>query len=432
MTLNVVILAAGKGTRMKSGQPKVLHLLSGKPLLQHVIEVAQSISPQRIFIVYGHEGENIKKAFSAFSVQWVSQEKQNGTAHAVMQVLPHLNNPEEKVLILYGDMPLISSETLKQFIESLGNAELGLLTTFVKNPQGFGRILRNKKQAVIKIVEEKELTSAQKKIKEINAGVYLTKIKYLKQWLTEISPHNAQKEYYLTDIVQENIRISDMVVENAYEVYGVNDLQQLYKLECYHQKQLAKQLRLSGVAVGKNVFFEGNIDIAPGSSIGAGCILKNVKIARNVQIRPYCIIEGSVIEEGCVIGPFARLRPETHLHENVHIGNFVEVKKSHIGMDSKIPHLSYVGDTIMGEKVNFGAGAIVCNYDGANKHQTIIENNVFIGSDTQLVAPITIEEGAYIGTGSTITKSAPANKLTLGRARQKTIERWTRPKKQEK
>jgi len=432
MTLNLVILAAGQGTRMKSGLPKMLHTLSGKPLLQHVIEAAQSLHPNKIWIVYGHEGEKLKQVFENYPVEWVYQKEQFGTAHAVMQVLPHFKNPQEKVLILYGDMPLISPKTLKDLIEKTSQADLGLLTAVFDEPKGFGRILRNQSNRVIKIIEEKDADENQKKIKEINPGVYFTSVAHLQEWLPQISTKNAQQEYYLTDIVNEKINIADVQTENPYEVYGVNDLEQLHQLECYHQQQIARNLRLSGVMVGEKVIFEGNIDIAPGTKIGSYCVLKNVKIAKNVEIRSHCVIEDSVIEANCTIGPFARIRPETHLCEKALVGNFVEIKKSRIGKGSKIPHLSYVGDTVMGEQVNFGAGAIICNYDGANKHQTVIENNVFVGSASQLVAPVKIEEGAFIATGSTITKDAPAHKLTVARARQTTIQRWNRPKKQEK
>lgn len=432
MTLNILILAAGQGTRMKSGLPKMLHMLSGKPLLQHVIEVGQSLHPHKIWLVYGHEGEKLKQAFENYPVEWIEQKEQLGTAHAVMQVLPHLKNPQEKVLILYGDMPLISPKTLKDLIEKTSHADLGLLTAVFNEPKGFGRILRDKDNKVIKIVEEKDADENQKKIKEINPGVYFTNVAHLQEWLPQISTKNAQQEYYLTDIVNEKINIADVPVENPHEVYGVNDLEQLHQLECYHQQKIAKNLRLSGVMIGKQVVFEGNIDIAPGTKIGSYCVLKNVKIAKNVEIRSHSVIEDSVIEANCTVGPFARIRPETHLCEKARVGNFVEIKKSRIGKGSKIPHLSYVGDTLMGEHVNFGAGAIICNYDGANKHQTVIENNVFIGSASQLVAPVKIEEGAFIGTGSTITKDAPAHKLTIARARQTTIQRWNRPKKQEK
>lgn len=435
MNLNVIILAAGQGTRMKSSQPKVLHCLAGKPLLQHVIETAENVSPQNIYIIYGCQGEKIRAQFENFAenLHWIEQKEQLGTAHAVMQVLPYLNNPDEKVLILYGDVPLISKQTLIELIDKTSQEQLGLLTVVLENPFGFGRIIRNKENnKIIKITEEKDADLTEKKIKEINAGIYLSSVKNLKISLSKISQNNIQKEFYLTDIVSKDIEITDIIVQNPYEVYGVNDLEQLSILECYYQQNTAKNLRLSGVRVDQNVIFEGNLEIGPDSKIGANCILKNIKIGKNTEIKPNSIIEDSIIGDDCTVGPFARIRPGTKLSSQVHIGNFVEIKNSDIHQKSKIPHLSYVGDTTMGESVNFGAGAITCNYDGANKHRTIIGNNVFIGSDTQLIAPLKIEDGSTIGAGSTITKNTPAHKLTLSRAKQLTVEHWVRPKKEEK
>jgi bifunctional UDP-N-acetylglucosamine pyrophosphorylase/glucosamine-1-phosphate N-acetyltransferase len=428
MMLNVVILAAGRGTRMRTHLPKVLHPLGGKPLLQHVIDTSKSLNPKNIYIVTGYENEKIQAAFENEKVIWVHQEKQLGTAHAVMQILPHLKNPEEQVLILYGDVPLISALTLQNLIDKTPLQQLGLLTAILDNPFGLGRIIRDKQNKVVKITEEKEASQTEKNIKEINPGIYLAAVKYLQEILPTLSSNNSQQEYYLTDIVNANISIADIRVENFYEVYGVNDLEQLFNLECYYQSQMAKNLRLSGVMVSQNVIFEGNIEIGSGSKIGANCILRNVKIGNNVEIKANSFLEDCIIKEECKIGPFARIRPGTELEKNVSIGNFVEIKNSQINKNSKIPHLSYVGDTTMGENVNFGAGAITCNYDGINKHRTIIENNVFIGSDSQLIAPITIEEGAFVGAGSTITKSAPRHKLTLSRSKQQTLENWTRPK----
>jgi len=440
MSLNIVILAAGQGTRMKSSHPKVLHCLAGKPILQHVLETAENLSPQNIYIIYGHQGEKIREYFNHYlpNLIWVEQKEQLGTAHAVMQVLPYLNNPDEKVLILSGDVPLISKTTLEagllpsHFTRRRNDAGIVLWTTVLDNPTGFGRIIRNRDNKIIKITEEKDASQTEKEIKEINAGIYLTTVKNLKTSLSQISQNNIQKEFYLTDIVSEEIDVTDIIVQNPYEVYGVNDLEQLYLLECYYQQNMAKKLRLSGVRVDQNVIFEGNIEIGTDSKIGANCILKNIKIGRNTEIKPNSIIENSIIGDDCRVGPFARIRPGTKLSSQVHIGNFVEIKNSDIHHKSKIPHLSYVGDTTMGESVNFGAGAITCNYDGANKHRTIIGNNVFIGSDAQLIAPIKIEDGSTIGAGSTISKNTPANKLTISRAKQQTIEHWVRPKKEEK
>ncbi len=435
MTLNIIILAAGQGTRMKSALPKVLHHLAGKPLLQHVIETAQSLSPQNIHIIYGYQGEKIRTEFENFytNLNWSEQKEQLGTAHAVMQVLPHLDNPNEKVLILYGDVPLVSKQTLIELINTTSQDQLGLLTVVLESPFGFGRIIRGKdNNKIIKIIEEKDAGPSEKEIKEINAGIYLTTVENLKTSLSQISPHNSQKEFYLTDIVREEVDIVDIIVPNPYEVYGVNDLEQLYLLERYYQESIAKELRLSGVKVDQNVIFEGNIEIGLGSKIGANCILKNIKIGKNTEIKPNSIIEDSVVGDDCKVGPFARIRPGTKLSSQVHVGNFVEIKNSEINQKSKIPHLSYVGDTTMGESVNFGAGVITCNYDGANKHRTIIGNNVFIGSDVQLIAPVEIAEGSTIGAGSTISKNTPAHKLTLSRTKQQTVEHWVRPQKEEK
>jgi bifunctional UDP-N-acetylglucosamine pyrophosphorylase/glucosamine-1-phosphate N-acetyltransferase len=435
LSFNIIILAAGQGTRMKSSLPKVLHTLGGKPLLQHVINTAVALSPQKIYIVHGHEGEKIKAALrhaDAPELNWIHQAKQLGTAHAVLQVLPALKNPDEQVLILYGDVPLVSSHTLNRLLQKTEAHQLGLLTVNLENPAGFGRIIRDKDKKIIKITEEKDASAAEKKITEINTGIYLTTVKYLRETLPGLSANNIQQEYYLTDIVTPQSNCIDINVDDVYEVYGVNDFEQLYILECYYQAALAKKLRMSGVIVGPNVIFEGDITIAAGSRIGANCILRDVTIGSHTDIKPNSMIEESTIGDQCKIGPFARIRPGTKLSSEVTIGNFVEVKNSDIASKSKVSHLSYVGDTTMGENVNFGAGAITCNYDGANKYRTVIENNVFVGSDAQLIAPVRIEEGSTIGAGSTITKDTPANKLTIGRARQQTIERWMRPQKEEK
>ncbi|MDX2164814.1 MAG: bifunctional UDP-N-acetylglucosamine diphosphorylase/glucosamine-1-phosphate N-acetyltransferase GlmU [Gammaproteobacteria bacterium] len=427
MSLNIIILAAGRGTRMKSSLPKVLHELSGKPLLSHVVETVEQLSPANIFVVVGHESQLIKDYYKHKKIIWVEQEKLLGTGDAVKQVLPHLKNPSDKVLILYGDMPLISAKTLQKFIAGSSD-NLGLITISIANPFGFGRIIRNSQGNITSIVEEKDADSEQKKITEINSGIYLSTVSNLQQWLPEIKSNNNQNEFYLTDIVSMAKNITSMTLENSQEGLGVNDLEQLHQLECAHQAELAKKFRLAGVTVSHNVLFEGDVEIGAGSKIGANSIIKNSKIGKNVEIKPNSIIEDSVIGDDCSVGPFARLRPGTVLDKKVKIGNFTEIKKSHIGEGSKVPHLSYVGDAVLGKNVNFGAGSITCNYDGANKHQTIIGNNVFVGSDSQLIAPIKIGDGAYIGAGSTITKDAPENKLTVSRAKQTTVENWKPPK----
>lgn len=431
MSLNIIILAAGRGTRMKSDRPKVLHELSGKALLDHVITAAQPLSPENIYIVIGYGADHIKDYFENKykNLNWVIQTDLLGTGDAVKHVLPHLNNPNAKALILYGDTPLVSAQTLQKLMSTSDSAELGLVTAHVDNPFGFGRIIRDSKNNITAITEEKDASPEQKKITEINPGIYLTSVKNLSEWLPQIKTQNKQKEFYLTDIVAMADAITSITVENPHEVLGVNDLEQLYQLECAHQAEIAKKFRLSGIMVSSNVRFEGDVDIGEGSKIGANSIIKNSKIGKNVEIKPNSFIEDSIIGDECAVGPFARLRPGTVLDKQVKIGNFVEIKKSHIGEGSKVPHLSYVGDTMMGQHVNFGAGSITCNYDGMNKHQTIVGNNVFIGSDSQLIAPVTIGDGAYIGAGSTITKDAPENKLTVSRAKQTTVENWKPPKK---
>jgi bifunctional UDP-N-acetylglucosamine pyrophosphorylase/glucosamine-1-phosphate N-acetyltransferase len=431
--LDIIILAAGKGTRMKSPLPKVMHELGGKPLLQHVIDTAKKLSPDHIYIVLGHESETLKKHFSNDkTLKFVHQKKQLGTAHAVMQALAMIKNPQQKILILYGDVPLITDITLNQLIqkfESDQKIELGLLTANMNKPHGLGRIIRNAKNKITKIVEEKEATLKEKKITEINTGIYISTLNILSKLIKTIKANNSQGEYYLTDIVTPKINMTDIRVENYSEILGINDLEQLYQLECIYQQMLARNFRLAGIVVGQNVIFEGKIEIGFGSKIGANCILKNVSIGEHVEIKPHCVIEEAIISNHCKVGPFARIRPGTTLSNHVAIGNFTEVKNSHINQYSKIPHLSYIGDSEIGEKVNIGAGVITCNYDGMNKHKTIIGHNVFIGSDSQLIAPVEIEDGAFIGAGSTITKNAPKNKLTLSRAKQITLDHWKKPAK---
>jgi len=436
MSLNIIILAAGQGTRMKSSLPKVLHELSGRALLQHVIETVEQLNPANIYIVIGYGAEQIKNYFKNYNIHWIIQKDLVGTADAVKQVLPYLKNssknPDDKVLILYGDGPLISCNTLQKLISQTKSNQLGLITTEINNPYGFGRIMRDNKNNIINIIEEKDADNAQKKITEINSGIYLTSIKNLQNWLPKIKPNNSQKEFYLTDIVPMADAITSITVENSNEVLGVNDLEQLYQLECAHQAELAKKFRLSGVTVSSNVRFEGEVEIGAGSKIGANSIIKNSKIGQNVEIKPNSIIEDSIIHDECTVGPFARLRPGTVLDKKVKIGNFTEIKKSHIGEGSKVPHLSYVGDAILGKHVNFGCGSITCNYDGINKYQTVIADKVFIGSNSNLIAPVKIGEGAFIGAGSTITKDAPAHKLTLSRAKQTTVENWKSPTRDKK
>lgn len=453
--ISIIILAAGQGTRMRSALPKVMHSLAGVPMLIRVIQSAMALKPEHIYVVCGHERDQIRAQCQAYPITWIEQKEQLGTGDAVRQVLPLLKNPAERILILYGDVPLIQTKTLENLLENTEPNALGLLTVVLNNPTGMGRIVRESQGKILKIVEEKDATPEQKAIIETNTGIYVMSAENLQRWVPKIKANNAQKEFYLTDIISiavaENAVINVCEVVDKQEVQGVNDRQQLIMLERFYQIQQANQLLLSGVTIidptrfdlrGKakisqdvlidiNVILEGDVEIASGTIIGSNCYLKNVHIGKNVEIKPNCVIENATIGNDCKVGPFARIRPDTVLSDGVTVGNFVEIKKSQIGKGSKIPHLSYVGDTTMGENVNFGAGAITCNYDGVNKHQTVIGNHVFIGSDSQLIAPIIIEDDAFIGAGSTISKNAPANKLTLSRSKQQTLDQWQRPVKKE-
>lgn len=453
MELSVVILAAGQGTRMKSKLPKVLHKIAGKSMLEHVVNTAETLSalvnPENIHVVYGFQGEQVKQALSHLSVNWVEQKEQLGTGHAVLQAMPNIpDDPDHKVLILYGDVPLISKETLENLIQSASKGGLGIITADFDDPAQLGRVVRDNSGNFLRIVEYKDASDAEKKIEEVNSGIYIIPAKYLKSWLPELSNKNTQKEYYLTDIlemaVDNGVSVATVVPNNNTEVMGVNDRVQLAELERCYQELATAQLMLQGVTmldptrvdirgniivegdveIDINVILEGDVILKSGSYIGPNTVIKNAYIGENVQIEANSIIENSRIDKNAHIGPFARIRPECELGENVKVGNFVEVKKSQIAKNSKVSHLSYIGDTVMGENINIGAGTITCNYDGKNKHQTVIENNVFVGSGTQLVAPVTIGEGATIGAGSTITQNASANKLALARARQIEIQDW--------
>ncbi len=465
MPLNIVILAAGLGTRMHSNKPKVLHQIGGISLLERVIQTAQQLNPEKIFVVYGHGGAEIQQQLSHYAVQWVEQKQQLGTGHAVMQVLPDLNNSQlnsginhssQKILILYGDVPLITSTTLNNLLNEVSDDALGILTVKLNNPTGYGRIIRDNKENVIAIIEDKDANNDQKTIQEINTGIIATSVDNLIKWLPQISTNNSKQEYYLTDIVKlavnDHKKIIGFQTYQIEETQGINDRVQLAQAERFYQQQMAQQLMLSGVTIidparfdlrgsceiktdviiDINVILEGHVVIGKNSYVGANCILRDVIIGESVEIKPNSVIEGATIHNNCKIGPFARIRPNSVLAENSAIGNFVEIKNSTIGIASKIMHLAYIGDTTMGQYVNVGAGTITCNYDGINKHRTIIGNNVFIGSDTQFIAPVTIADGATIGAGSTITKDVPADQLTLSRVAQKTIDGWKRPEKKDK
>ena len=451
MSLHIVILAAGKGTRMKSCLPKVLHKLSGKPLLEYVINAAQELQPQKIHVIYGEGGSLVRESLKQYDINWIEQEKQLGTGHAVMQALPFIEHAS-KVLILYGDTPLITATTLEKLIQEMPSEGMSLLTAIFPDPSGLGRIIRDESNIIKAIVEHKDASALQLQIKEINTGVLATSSKILRNYLPRLHQRNAQGEYYLTDIIEmlvkDNLPINSLLATKPEEVTGVNDKQQLATLERQYQKNLATKLMLQGlnlidpsrfdlrgdltlssdVTIDVNVVIEEKVSIDTNTFIGPNNFLKNVQIGKNVIIKPNCVIENAIIDDDCVVGPFARIRPGTHLESGAHIGNFVEIKNTKIGENSKAGHLTYLGDTIIGKDVNIGAGTITCNYDGINKNKTIIEDGAFIGSNTSLVAPVKIGKNATIGAGSVITTDAPAQKLSIARARQTTIENWKKKK----
>lgn len=452
--MNVVILAAGMGKRMQSALPKVLHPLAGKPLLSHVIETARALSPATLCVVYGHGGELVPLTLNGPDMAFAKQEPQLGTGHAVMQAIPYLKE-SVPTLILYGDVPLTSAQTLQRLLDSAGNNKLSILTVELPDPTGYGRIVRECGH-IVKIVEQKDASNAERAIREVNSGIMVAPTIDLKRWLATLSNDNAQGEYYLTDIVAravaEGMPVRSAQPDAAWETLGVNSKSQLAQLERIYQRNRADILLEQGVTIADpdrldirgslscardvtidvNCIFEGTVTLEEGVTIGANCVIRNARIARGAQIKPFCHIEDAVIGAGSLIGPFARLRPGTELGDDVHIGNFVEVKNSQIAAHSKANHLAYIGDATIGSRVNIGAGTITCNYDGANKHRTIIEDDVFIGSDTQLVAPVRVGKGATLGAGTTLTKDAPASTLTVSRARQMAIAGWQRPVKVKK
>ena len=452
--MNVVILAAGMGKRMQSDLPKVLHPLAGKPLLSHVIDTARQLSPSRCCVVYGHGGDKVPTQLAADELQFVLQEPQLGTGHAVMQAVSKLNE-DQPTLVLYGDVPLTTVATLRALTEKAGKDKLAILTIAMDDPTGYGRIVREQNK-IVRIVEQKDATEIERQIHEVNTGILVAPTRQLKDWLSRLSNHNAQGEYYLTDIialaVKDNVVIESAQPSHAWETLGVNSKVQLAELERIHQLNLAHQLLEQGVtladparidirgelhcardvSIDVGCVFEGQVHIGQGVSIGAYCVIKNSRIADNANIKPFTHIDEASVGSDSQIGPYARLRPGTTLGSDVHVGNFVEIKNSDFGAHSKANHLAYVGDTTVGSRVNIGAGTITCNYDGANKHRTIIEDDAFIGSDTQLVAPVTVGKGATIGAGTTLTKDAPPDSLTVSRARQTTIAGWQRPVKQKK
>jgi bifunctional UDP-N-acetylglucosamine pyrophosphorylase/glucosamine-1-phosphate N-acetyltransferase len=453
-SLNIVILAAGKGTRMQSLMPKVLHKLAGKALLQHVIDAAKQLNPSKIIVVYGYGGNAVPEAFAHENIVWVEQKEQLGTGHAVQQAAPHLDK-DATTLILLGDVPLLSRTSCETLLNK--TKALGLLTVNKANPTGYGRIVRNAQTAIEAIVEHKDATEQQRQITEVNTGIIAANNQHLKAWLAQLSNNNAQGEYYLTDIValavKDGHQVAAEVTNDESSVEGVNSKADLSGLERVYQMRYATALMNAGATlqdpfridvrgdlkIGKDVeidvgcVFEGEVTLADNVKVGPYCVIKNSTIGSGTEIAAYTHIEQAHVNGGCKLGPYARLRPGAEIADHAHIGNFVEIKNSAIGDGSKVNHLSYVGDAIVGKNVNIGAGTITCNYDGANKFKTIIEDNAFIGSDTQLVAPVTIGEGATIAAGSTITRDAPAGQLTFCRAKeQKSIANWKRPVKKPK
>ncbi|MEW5904519.1 MAG: bifunctional UDP-N-acetylglucosamine diphosphorylase/glucosamine-1-phosphate N-acetyltransferase GlmU [Pseudomonadota bacterium] len=451
--MNIVILAAGKGTRMYSDKPKVLHALAGKPLVQHVLDCAQTLTPQQICVVYGHGGEMVPQAMQQYAASFVLQEPQLGTGHAVQQAMPQLQD-DSRTLILYGDVPLIQHNTLHQ-MQQAGEG-LVLLTVNLDNPTGYGRIVRSAEGDVQRIVEQKDASPEELSITEVNTGIMLVPTGKLRAWLSKLKNNNAQGEYYLTDIVamavQDGLNVHTVQPSKRWEVEGINNKSQLAQLERIWQQVVADKLLGQGVTLadpsrldvrgeltcGRDVeidigcIFEGNVTLGDRVKVGAYTIIRNASIGNGTQIAPYTHIDDSQVGADCHLGPYARLRPGSKLADDAHVGNFVEIKNSQIGRGSKANHLSYIGDSTVGSRVNIGAGTITCNYDGANKHRTIIEDDAFIGSDTQLVAPVTVGKGATIGAGSTITKDTPAGELTLSRSKQLSIAGWQRPTKVKK
>jgi bifunctional UDP-N-acetylglucosamine pyrophosphorylase / glucosamine-1-phosphate N-acetyltransferase len=454
MSLNVVILAAGKGTRMRSDLPKVLHPIAHKSMVQHVIDTANSLGSQAIQLVYGYGADKLQASLGEQQVNWVLQAEQLGTGHAVAQANPNIND-DDTVLILYGDVPLIQQSTLNALLDARTQDGMAVLTVDLPNPTGYGRIVRIDGK-VVGIIEQKDANEEQLQITEVNTGIMAVPGKQLKAWLSRLSNSNAQGEYYLTDIVamahEDGVAIATAQPQSAIEVEGANNRVQLAQLERAYQARAAEKLMLEGanlrdparidirgeVTVGMdvmidiNVIFQGKVVLGNNVTIGAGAILIDCEIADNAEIKPYTIVEGAKLGQAASAGPFARLRPGAELKEDAHIGNFVEIKKAVLGVGSKAGHLAYIGDAKIGAGVNIGAGTITCNYDGANKHLTVIEDGVFVGSDTQLVAPVTIGKNATLGAGSTITKDVAENELVITRVKQRHIQDWQRPVKQKK
>jgi bifunctional UDP-N-acetylglucosamine pyrophosphorylase/glucosamine-1-phosphate N-acetyltransferase len=455
MKLAVVILAAGQGKRMKSDLPKVLQPLAGVPLLGHVVSRSRSLEPSSIHVVYGHGGDAVRATVTDTDLEWSLQAEQLGTGHAVAQAMPNVSD-DELVLVLYGDVPLIRPETLRALIAAAGAKAMSLLTVLLDNPAGYGRIVRNARGAIQKIVEQKDASKAQLKIREGNSGIMAVPAKLLRRWLGRLKNANAQGEYYLTDIiamaVKDKVKVTPLIAPTLAEVLGVNDKVQLAELEAMYRAARARELMVAGatlidparvdirgevtlgrdVLIEPNVLFEGKVTLGDRVRVGPNVVLRDVSIGADSVIHPNSVLEQSELGTGCLIGPYARLRPGTKLAANVHVGNFVELKKTVVGEGSKANHLTYLGDAIIGRGVNVGAGTITCNYDGVNKSTTTIDDGAFIGSGNMLVAPVRIGKDATTGAGSTITKDAPDGQLTLSRGKQLTLEGWKRPQKADK
>jgi bifunctional UDP-N-acetylglucosamine pyrophosphorylase/glucosamine-1-phosphate N-acetyltransferase len=453
--LNVVILAAGLGKRMQSDLPKVLHTLAGRPMLTHVIDSARRMQPARIVVVVGHGAERVQAAYAGQQdLFFALQQPQQGTGHAVAQAVPQLleGDAGDATLVLYGDVPLVQPETLQRLLDARGDG-MAVLTETLADPTGYGRIVRDAKGRVQRIVEHKDATDAERALREVNTGILVAPTARLKDWLNRIDNHNAQGEYYLTDVVglavQDGVDVGAAQPAVAWETLGVNSRAQQAELERVWQREQARRMLEAGVAladparfdlrgsmtVGRDVFidvgcvFEGRIELADGARIGPNCVLRDVSLGAGTVVEAFSHLQQAKVGADARIGPYARLRPGATLADRTHVGNFVEVKNSSLGEDTKANHLAYIGDATIGARVNVGAGTITCNYDGVNKHRTIIEDDVFVGSDTQLVAPVRVGQGATLGAGTTLTRDAPADKLTISRARQATIENWKRPVK---
>jgi len=454
MALSVIILAAGKGTRMKSSLPKVLHKIAHKPMVEHIVDKVYTLGCEKINLVYGHGGDLLKTELAHHKVNWCLQAEQLGTGHAVMQAVDNINDNDD-VLILVGDAPLISSATLSRLVEAKKDADLALLTVDLDDPTGMGRIVRdpNNTSNITAIVEHKDATEQQRLITEINTGMMIMQGCDLKRWLGDLSSDNAQNEYYLTDVIEmaakEGKRVTSAQPQWHREVEGVNNRAQLASLECAFQQRQADELMMNGVSLadpkridirgklitGQDVFidinaiFEGDVTLGNNVKIGPNCVLRNCTVGDNTNIEAFSLLENASVASNCNVGPYARLRPGADLHEGAKVGNFVEIKKATIGKGSKVNHLSYIGDANIGQNTNIGAGTITCNYDGVNKFKTNIGDGVFIGSNSSLVAPVTINSGATVGAGSTITKSIDADNLGIARGKQRNISTWQKPTK---